>query len=102
MSIEDIHWHDSIILGVTLLPEAATLQLRLAYVEDWEHDRYADRTVLFADTYGYKEFEGPFVGCPTVLGADIVGHHTEWKLLRIDTNAGYRELLFKAVELPEP
>ena len=102
MRIQDIHWHDSIILGVTLLPEDDTLQLRLSYVEDWDNDMYADRTVLFADAYGYKEFEGPFAGCPTILGADIVGHHGEWKLLRIDTNAGHRELFFKEVELLEP
>lgn len=99
MRIEDIHWHDSVILGVTLLPEKDTVHLHLLYPEDWETDSYADRTISFEDAYGYKELEGPFLGCPTILDANIVGSNEQWKLLRIETNAGYRELFFKEVAL---
>lgn len=101
MHIDDIHWHDSIVLGVTLLPENDMLQLHLSYPENWETDTHAERTVLFEDAYGYKEFEGPFLGSPTILAATIIGNNEQWKLLRLDTNAGYRELFFKEVTLLE-
>ena len=102
MRIEDIHWHDSIILGVDMWTENDTVQLRLSYPVDWESDTYENRVVLFTDAYGYKEFEGPFLGSPAILGASIVGSNEHWQLLRLDTNAGYRELFFKEVMLVEP
>ncbi len=95
MRIEDIHWHDSLILGVDVRSADDTLHLRLSYPEDWQTDTYEDRIVHFSDAYGYKEFEGPFLGSPTILGASIVGSNAQWQLLRLDTNAGYRELFFK-------
>lgn len=102
MRIEDIHWHDSLILAVVLDPEKDTLQLQLSYPVDWDADNYEDRVVLFSEAHGYKEFEGPFVGSPTILGASIAGSNEHWQLLRLDTNAGYREVFFKEVALMDP
>jgi hypothetical protein len=97
MAIEDIHWHDSLILGVIILPEKDALEMRLHYPLEWQANSFAERTVVFEEAYGYKEFEGPFVGAPTILGASIIGRSGAWILVRLDTNAGHRELYCKDV-----
>lgn len=53
--------------------------------------------LLFLDTYGYKEQEGPFVGYPTVLAAASQSNEAGWQLVRIETNAGYRELYCREI-----
>ena len=96
--LNEIHWHDSIIREVRVLYEHGTVDLHLDYPIDWQSDSYEPRIVRFIDAYGYKENEGPFVGCPTALEASSqrVG---DWLLVRIDTNAGYRELYCKSFSL---
>lgn len=97
MQIDQIHWHDSLILEVRLLPECDIVKMRLLYPEHWESNTFVERFVTFTDAYGYKEFEGPIEGNPTILGASIVGSNGEWHLVRLETNAGYREVYCKEV-----
>ena len=47
--------------------------------------------------YGYKEFEGPIEGSPTILSASISGTNDQWSLVRLETNAGYREVYCRDV-----
>jgi hypothetical protein len=101
MAVQDIHWHDSLILWVKSVPEKDTLEMRLLYPEDWRMDGFAERSAIFEGAYGYKEFEGPFFGSPTILSADIVETHEQWNLVRLQTNAGHREIYCKDVFLHE-
>lgn len=96
---EDIHWHDSLILSVRITPERDLLEMRLLYPEEWRANSYAERTVVFRDAYGYKEFEGPIEGSPTILSVTVVETKDRWSLLRIETNAGYREVFCSEVYL---
>lgn len=91
---EDIHWHDSLILSVRITPEKDLIEMRLLYPEEWRSNSYAERTVIFDNAYGYKEFEGPLEGSPTILSVAVVATHDRWSQLRIETNAGYREVFF--------
>jgi hypothetical protein len=96
---EDIHWHDSLILGVRITPEKDRIEMKLLYPENWRSNSFAERTVVFENAYGYKEFEGPFEGSPTILSAEVVARHERWSQVRIETNAGYREVFCEAVSL---
>ncbi|MEK9951844.1 MAG: hypothetical protein VW687_06775 [Curvibacter sp.] len=102
MAIDDIHWHDSLVLSVRIVPEKDTVEMRLLYPEEWRKNSFAERTVIFEEAYGYKEFEGPIYGSPTILSAQIAGSEGDCKLMRLETNAGYRELFCKDVFLVEP
>ncbi len=92
MRLDDIHWHDSLILNVRITPEKDVIEMRLLYPEEWRTNTYAEKTVVFEDAYGYKEFQGPFEGSPTILSVEVVGKNERWSQLRIETNAGYCEV----------
>ena len=98
MSVDEIHWHDAVILGVSIDPEKATLRLKVDYPTNWEAAVYEHKEIVFSNAYGYQEHEGPFVGCPTILSASVspAGH---FFLVRMETNAGYREVGCSAVGL---
>ncbi|MFT3820267.1 MAG: hypothetical protein QM750_22075 [Rubrivivax sp.] len=98
MNINQIHWHDAVILGVTIDPVASTVRFLVEYPVAWERNEFEPRSITFFEAFGYKEHEGPFVGPPTILEATqspVGAYHT----VRIDTNAGYREVTCKDVQL---
>ena len=64
---EDIHWHDSLILSIRITPEKDLIEMCLLYPEEWRSNSYTERTVIFENAYGYKEFEGPLEGSPTIF-----------------------------------
>ena len=97
-AVNEIHWHDSIIREVRMLHENSTIELHLDYPVDWESGSYEPRIVRFSNAHGYKEHEGSFVGCPTALEASSQ-RDGDWLRVRIDTNAGYRELYCKSLSL---
>lgn len=99
---EDIYWHDSTILSVCITPESDLIEMLLLYPEDWESDSYAERFVVFENAYGYKEFEGPFSGSPAISSVEVVAKQGRWSLLRIETNAGFREVFCESVYLKAP
>ena len=92
MQLDDIHWHDSLILSVRITPEKDVIEMRLLYPEEWQSNTFAEAIVVFEDAYGYKEFQGPFEGSPTILSVKVVGRNDRWSQLRIETNAGYCEV----------
>ena len=100
MNVDEIHWHDCVILGVSIDPAASTIRLLVEYPVDRDRNEFEPRSIVFLAAFGYKEFEGPFVGPPTILGATAspVGAY-QYQLVRIDTNAGYREVTCKEVRL---
>jgi hypothetical protein len=98
MSVDEIHWHDAVILGVSIDPEKSILRLKVDYPINWEDELYEHREIVFTDAYGYQEHEGPFVGCPTILSASV-SSAGQFFLVRMETNAGYREVGCSTVEL---
>jgi len=98
MRSAEIHWHDSIIVRVVELP-TVSVAFQIEYPEDWERDIYVNKTVLIGEIFSYQIHEGPFVGPITILGATEATGADDSRLIRIETNAGYRELRFKTLDL---
>jgi hypothetical protein len=91
-TLHDIHWHDSLILSVHLVPERDLVEMRLLLPEFARQKSFAEETVVFYEAHGYKEFEGPIAGSPSVLSASIIEKRNQWRLVKLETNAGHREL----------
>ena len=98
MNIDHIHWHDCVVCSVTIDEEASQVRLHVEYPVDWERNEFAPRVIDFSNAFAYKEFEGPFVGRKSLLAASVSeagsGH-----VVRIETNAGYREVTRSDVHL---
>jgi len=92
VNIDDIFWHDSLILSVRITPKRDLIEMRLLLPEGARSNTFAEQIIIFEDAYGYKEFEGPFQGSPAILSVSVVGKNAQWSKLRIETSAGYREL----------
>jgi hypothetical protein len=45
--------------------------MEVEYPVDWEHNVFEKRCLVFENVYAYQAFEGPFLGCPTILAANI-------------------------------
>ena len=69
------------------------------YPVDWERGVFERRQLVFENAHNYQVFEGPFEGGPTVLDAQVVSTDGQWNRLRLETNAGYREVSCKGVKL---
>ena len=101
MDLASIHFHDTEILRVIEDCGANTLTMEVEYPVDWEHNVFERRLLIFDDVHSYQVFEQPFDGSPMILDAEIVGSEGRWSRLRLDTNAGRRELNCTAVRLCE-
>jgi len=99
MKLEDIHFHDSVIHRVIENPEADTLSFEVDYPLDWENNIFARKVIQFTDVLNYQVFESPFFGKPTFLEWSIVGSESDREIVRLETNAGFRQLSFKDVSL---
>ena len=99
MNISDIHFHDTQILRVTKDTATATLTMDVEYPTDWEHNRFERRVLTFSDAHNYQVFEIPLSGPPTILAAAVVSAADRWSRLRLETNAGYREVSCVSVTL---
>jgi hypothetical protein len=92
MNISDIHFHDTQILRVIEDTATDTLTMDVEYPVDWEHNIFERCFLTFSDAYNYQVFEIPFSGPPTILAAEVVSTSDRWSRLRLETNAGYREV----------
>jgi hypothetical protein len=99
IDLAGIHFHDTRIIRVIEDATADTLTMEVEYPVDWDLNVFEKRCLVFEDVHGYRTFDGPFQGCPTILDASIIGIEGRWTRLRLDTNAGYRELSCTAVRL---
>lgn len=99
MTFSEIHFHDTRILRVIEDTAMDTLTMEVEYPADWENNRFVPGTLLFTNAHNYQVFEGPFEGVPTILDADIINTSARWSRLRLQTNAGYREVSYVAVNL---
>ena len=99
MKLNDIHFHDSIIYRVTEDTEKDSLTFEVDYPVDWKRSIFKRRVITFSDVLNYEVHECAFSGAPTILDWSIVGTAIDRAIVRLETNAGYRQFAFKKVGL---
>ena len=101
MDISSIHFHDTMILRVVEDCVADILTMEVEYPVDWEHNVFERRLLVFVDVHNYQVFEQPFNGSPTILNVNINATEGQRSRLRLETNAGHRELSCASVSVCE-
>lgn len=101
MDISNIYVHDGRLLRVIENTERDTLTMEVELPASPDSDELVLRLLVFDDVYSYQVFEGPFDGCPAILDMQVVGEQGRWQRVRLDTNAGYRELFCTGVRVLE-
>jgi hypothetical protein len=101
MDISNIYVHDGRLIRVIEDTERNTLTMEVELPVNPESDDLVPRLLVFDDVHGYQVFDGPFEGIPAILDMQVLGQQGRWRKVRIDTNAGYRELYCTAVRVVE-
>jgi hypothetical protein len=102
MDISAIHFHDTKIHRFIEDAYAKTLTMEVTYPVDWERNVFEKRLLIFEDVHHYQVMEWElFGGEPTILDVEIVSTDDRWSRLRLETNAGHRELSCDAVRVSE-
>jgi len=109
MNVSDIHFHDTQILRVIEDTATDELTMHVDYPVDWENGVFEHRKLIFSNAYNYQVHEIPFSGIPTILNVDILETNdswthlhpdtNRWTRLRIQTNAGFRDVSCVSVML---
>ena len=99
MDISNIYVHDGRLLRVIEDTERDTLTMEVELPASPESEELVPRLLVFEDVHGYQIFDGPFDGIPAILDMQIVGEQGRWRQVRIDTNAGHRELYCTSVRV---
>lgn len=99
MDLSAIHFHDTEITAVRIHPNRDEVAFEVSYPVDWAKNRFAPRLLVFVDAVGYQEHEGAIWGNPVILGVTASPGAGGRVSLRIETNAGFRKLQCRAVEL---
>jgi hypothetical protein len=99
MEISDIYVHDARLHRVIEDIEAGivTMEVELPILERGEE--LEPRLLVFDGAYNYQVFEQPWHGLVTILDMHIVGEDGRRHHVRIETNAGYRELFCTEVRV---
>jgi hypothetical protein len=92
MEISDIYVHDAQLYRVVEDIEAHTVTMEVDLPILERDEEQEPRLLVFDETYNYQVFEQPWKGIVTILDMHVVGTKGNWKQVRIETNAGYREL----------
>ena len=98
MDLTEINFHDLEITRVIEETDASDLFMEIEYPID-DENVYEPRRLVFRDFLEYEVHEIDFYGPSTILNVTEVRREGERSLLRVDTNAGFRQLLCKKVEL---
>jgi hypothetical protein len=101
MDISNIYVHDGRLLRVIEDSEQDTLTMEVELPARPDSDELVPRLLVFDDVHGYQIFDGPFQGVPAILDIRVVGEQGRWSRVRIDTNAGHRELFCTGVRVLE-
>jgi hypothetical protein len=97
--ISNIYVHDGRRLRVIEDTEHDTLTMEVKLPANPDSDELVPRLLVFDDVQSDKVFEAPFSGIPAILARQLVGEQGRWQQVRIDTNAGYRELFCRGVRV---
>jgi len=101
VDIPTIHLHDTVILRVIEDAFEDTLTFEVDYPRNWDANVFSRRWLVFDDVLDYRVCEGPFHGLPTVLAVQAIGVAPHRTRLRLETNAGFRELTCRDLRLLE-
>ena len=101
MEISDIYVHDAQLHRVIedIEKQTVTFEVDLPILERGEEQE--PRLLVFDDAYNYQVFEQPWHGLVTILDMHVVGESGRIRQVRIETNAGYRELFCSGVRVIE-
>ena len=101
IDISEINWHDSVIKKIIEIPTDNRLIFEVNYPIDWDAHKYEIYCIEFKDIYQYQIYEGPFAGQITILDFDIQEVADEYEAItyKMDTNAGYRVIKCKNIDL---
>jgi hypothetical protein len=97
--ISNIYVHDGRLLRIIEDIKRNTLTMEVELPANPYSDELVPRLLVFDDVHSYKVFEVPFSGIPAILGMHLIGEQDRWWQVRIDTNAGYRELFCRGVRV---
>jgi hypothetical protein len=99
VNISEIYVHDGQLHRVVedIDANTVTMEVDLPILERDEEQE--PRLLVFEDAYNYRVFEQPWSGPLTMLDMHVVGEEGSAKQVRIETNAGYRELFCSRVRV---
>ena len=101
-SLPDIYVHDARLHRVIEDIETDTLTMEVDLPILDRNEEHEPRLLVFDETYNYRVFEQPWHGPVRILDMHVVGKQGRWHQVRIETNAGYRELFCTAVRVCIP
>lgn len=99
MDLASIHFHDTQILKVIEDTTSDTFTMEVDYPVDWENNKFERRRIIFDDVLNYRVSEGAFQGPPTILDVKVISQDGQRTRIRLETNAGERELSCSAVRI---
>jgi hypothetical protein len=99
MEISDIYVHDAQLHRVVEDIEAGTVTMEVDLPILERHEEQEPRLVVFDNAYNYQVFEQAWQGLVTILDMHVVGQQGRWSRVRIETNAGYREVFCTGVRV---
>jgi hypothetical protein len=79
--------------------DTLTMEVELPILE--REEQQEPRLLVFDDAYNYQVHEQPWDGLVTILDMHVIGEQGRWYQVRIETNAGYRELFCTGVKVLE-
>ena len=99
MEISDIYVHDAHLRRVVedIEADTVTMEVDLPILE--RNESKSPRLLVFDDAYNYQVFEQAWQGLVAILGMHVVGEQGRWRRVRIETNAGYREVFCTGVRV---
>lgn len=102
METFEIYVHDAQLRRVIEDIEASTLTMEVDLPILERDEEQEPRLLVFDDAYNYQVFEQAWHGPVTILAMNVVGDGGRWQKVRIETNAGYRELFCSGVRVCKP
>jgi hypothetical protein len=101
MEISNIYVHDAQLHRVIddIEAKTVTFEVELPILE--RDEKQEPRLLVFDDAYNYQVFELAWHGLVTILDMHVVGEEGRRRQVRIETNAGYRQLICSGVRVVE-
>ena len=99
MDLSSIHFHDTKILKVIEDTRDDLLTMEVNYPVDWDKNEFEKRKLIFENVLNYQVNEIAFRGMPTILDAKVLQQDERRTRIRLETNAGHRDLSCSAVRL---
>ncbi len=99
MDLSNLHVHDGRLLRVTEDTEQCALTMEAMLPVSPMSDDLEPGCLVFEDIYGYQVFEGPISGPLTILDINVVGREGRWWLVRLETDAGHRQVFCRSVQV---